>query len=318
MDVPSDRHAVSSAPDAAPATRMPSFIIIGAVKGGTTSLYRYVGQHPDVFMSATKEPSFFAYEGHPLDFRGPRDQEVGAPSFAVTSLDRYQALFADGVGYRARGEASPVYLFHPDAPARMARHVPHARLIAILRDPAERAFSNYAMFLRDRRETLRFRAALEASAQRQRDHWTHGWQYLELGFYARQLARYHALFDPQQIKVLFYEDLKTRPLDVCREVFEFIGVDPGFLPDVGARHNVSFVKRRWLDRWLNRPSAVERGVRALVPGSLRRRVRATLEPHVTYRPQLSAVDRRMLIDIYRDDILALQRLTGRDLTAWLT
>lgn len=297
---------------------LPNFVIIGAAKGGTTSLYRYLSGHPDIYMSPTKEPNFFAYEGHRLDFRGPRDQELGAPAFAVTRFDDYRALFSARTTERAVGEASPFYLCIDDVARRMAARIPHARLIAVLRDPAERAFSNYAMFLRDRRETLSFRTALVQCDARRRANWAQGWQYLDMGFYARQLKVFYEHFPAAQIKVCFYEDLSARPQALFRDVLEFLDVSPEFTPDFSERLNVSRVKRRRLDRLLNRPNALRTLGALSVPPPLRRAIGSYLRSKVSYRPTLAPRDRAMLIDVYRNDIRELQRMTGRDLTAWLT
>lgn len=296
---------------------LPNFLVIGAARSGTTSLYRYLAQHPDIFMSPRKEPSFFAYEGHPLDFCGPRDQELGAPAYAVTTRAEYEALFAGRTHEHAVGEASPFYLCTGGAADRIARLLPDCRLIAVLRDPSARAFSQYAMFVRDRRERLRFRRALEACDARRRANWAPGWQYVELGFYARQLRRYYARFPAEQIKILFYEDLCRDPLALCREVFAFLGIDPGFTPDVTQRHNTSRIKRRRLARLLNRPHLGRTLARGVLPTAVRRAIRRRLERHLYYTLRLAPADRAMLVEIYREDILELQRMTGRDLSSWL-
>ncbi len=297
---------------------LPNFVVIGAAKGGTTSLHRYLSAHPDVYMSPVKEPSFFAYEGHALDFRGPKDQLLGAPSYAVTTLPAYEALFAARTTERAIGEASPFYLCIDGVAERMAQRIPDAKLIAVLRDPAERAFSNYVMFLRDRRETLSFRRALAECEARRRAHWAQGWQYVDMGFYARQLRRFYAVYPAAQIKVCFYEDLDRDPRGFVRDVLSFLGVDPTFTPNVSERLNVSAVKRRRLDRLVNRTNPLRSAARVVLPASVRGAVATYLRGKIHHRPQLAPRDRAFLIDVYRDDILELQHMTGRDLTAWLT
>lgn len=297
---------------------LPNFVIIGAAKGGTTSLYRYLSGHPDVYMSPVKEPNFFAYEGHPLDFRGPRDQELGAPAFAVTSLDAYRALFAARTTERMVGEASPFYLCIDGVAQRMAQRIPDAKLIAVLRDPAERAFSNYVMFLRDRRETLAFREAIVQCDARRRANWAQGWQYVDMGFYARQLRAFYAVFPAAQIKICFYEDLSARPQALFREVLDFLQVSPDYTPDFSERLNVSLVKRRRLDRLVNRPNAWRSMARLALPAPMRAAIARHLRSKVHYRPTLSPRDRAMLVDVYRDDIRELESMTGRDLTAWRT
>src|SRR5689334_12703065 len=121
--------------------RLPTFIVIGAGKTGTSSLYRYLMQHPDVFMSPIKEPLFFAFAGEHPKFAGPGDAELNRR--LVTSLEEYQALFEKGAHHRARGEASSAYLYYPTAARRLRELAPDTKLILTLRCPADRAYSNF-------------------------------------------------------------------------------------------------------------------------------------------------------------------------------
>lgn len=128
--------------------RLPNFLIIGAAKSGTSSLYRYLMEHPQVFMSPVKEPNFFALEGEQIDFSNPAMAEQVLPKLA-TDLDAYRTLFQDVQHEQAIGEASSWYLHSTRAPVRIRRHIPEAKLIAILRNPAQRAYSGYRMNVRD-------------------------------------------------------------------------------------------------------------------------------------------------------------------------
>src|SRR3954452_17434204 len=120
---------------------MPNFLIVGAAKSGTTSLYYYLKQHPQVFVSPVKEPKFFAYEGEKVVYRGPGDAENNRR--LVNNLADYRALFGGANGAKAIGEASPVYLYSPKACERIRHYLPDAKLFVILRDPAERAYPSF-------------------------------------------------------------------------------------------------------------------------------------------------------------------------------
>src|SRR3954452_18181658 len=133
---------------------MPNFLILGAAKAGTTALYHYLKQHPEVCMSEIKETNFFALMGKPLDFRGPGDDEH-INRFSVTTWGDYQSRFPDRTDARAVGEASPLYLYSPDAPGRIARWMPKAKLVVILRDPVARAYSAFLHLVRGGRGTVR-------------------------------------------------------------------------------------------------------------------------------------------------------------------
>ena len=297
---------------------LPNFFIIGAGKAGTTSLYYYLDGHPDVYMSPIKEPNFFALEGGRPDYRGPDDEErINRRS--ITDLDGYEALFAAASGEKAIGEASPMYLRSEKAPKGIKRRVPEARLIAILRDPAERAYSAYLNQRRDGREPLGFADALEAEAERGRNNWAPGWQYRLGGFYHAQLSRYYDLFGREQIRVYLYEELKADPLGMVRDVFGFLGVDDSFAPDTSLKHNVSGIpSSRLLHAFFKRPNPAKAALKPFFPKKVRRRLSMGAQNrNLQKAPPLDPETRRTLVEAYREDILKLQGLIGQDLSAWL-
>ena len=176
----------------------PNFFVIGAGKAGTTSLYYYLKQHPEIFMSRFKEPKFFALEGHTLDFKGPYDDRICRGT--TTDLVDYLQLFEQVKEESAIGEASTIYLGDARAPGAIAHRVPDAKVVAILRHPAERAFSAFQHLLRDGYEPLSsFEEALDAEPQRAADGWYVQYNYKGRGFYGRHLQRYFDRFNPAHI-----------------------------------------------------------------------------------------------------------------------
>ncbi|MCW5935662.1 MAG: sulfotransferase, partial [Fimbriimonadia bacterium] len=156
--------------------RMPNFLIIGAAKSGTTALYFYIKQHPEVFMAKVKEPRFFAYEGGVPEWKGPLDAENNA--WVITDKEVYTALFNDVSEEKVWGEASPIYLYSEPAPERIKNYAPDAKLVAILRHPIERAYSHYLHLIRDNREPLRdFGKALDLEPERMANGWEWSWHY---------------------------------------------------------------------------------------------------------------------------------------------
>jgi hypothetical protein len=297
--------------------RFPTFLQIGASKSGTTSVYRYLEQHPEIFVSRVKEPRFFALEGHPLDFRGPGDDRVREG--AVTTLAAYQQLF-DGVReQRAIGEASVLYLYHPDAVDSIARRIPDVKLVAVLRNPAERAYSAFLYRIRDGVEPLTsFEEALDAEPRRMAEGWYYGWYYRDIGFYHRQLRRYYDRFDRSRIQVHLYDDLQRDPITMMKAVFGFLGVDDGFRPDVSVHHNPSgFPKHPRVQRWLSARHPVKEALKSVIPEQWGHKVISWLQPKNLIRPPLSQETKARLLDGYREDILRLQDLIGRDLSDWL-
>jgi len=294
----------------------PSFIVIGAAKAGTTSLYRYLGQHPDIFMSPVKEPRFFALEGHPLDFRGPGDERVKEKT--VTTLEAYRKLF-DGVrNERAAGEASVVYLHHEGAPARIAQHVPDVKLIAMVRHPVDRAYSGYLYHRRDGWEPLdRFEDALREEPRRLAAGWYYAWGYRDQGFYYRSLSRYFERFDRQRIRIYLYDDFSRDPRAVLADMFRFLEVDDRFEPDVSMRHNPSGQPRSpRIQRFLTRRHPLKEAVKRIIPEDWGHRLISFVMPANLDRPALAPETRAEMIEGYREDTARLEDLIGRDLSAW--
>jgi len=304
---------------------MPNFLIIGAAKSGTTALYEYLKQHPQIFMSWLKEPHFFAFEGEKPRFQGPGDQEL-YNYIVVDDVEGYRRLFQGASKETAIGEASANYLYIPRARDRIRHYVPEAKLIAVLRNPAERAYSSFLHMTRDSREPFDdFAQALQAEQERVQNNWGPIWHHKRAGFYYAQLKRYHEAFDRDQIKVYLYEDLRNNPIGVQKDIYKFLGVDDTFVPDVSARYNVSGVPRnKWLHAlytFLMRPHPLKSILKPLFPSGLRRRLLESTVNAIRNRnlakPPFPAEVRRQLIGAYTEDILRLQDLIQRDLSEWL-
>ncbi len=301
--------------------RLPNFLIIGAAKSGTTSLYHYLRQHPDVFMPTVKEPRFFAYVDDPPAMNGPGDARTNEAAGAVYTLDAYQRLFADAATESAVGEASPNYLYSSTAPPRIHEHIPNARLIAILRNPVTRAYSHFLHLVRSGREPLRdFEAALDAEPERIANGWEWSWHYRRMGFYGAQIARYLDHVDPEQLTVYLFEDFKADPVGLAQDIFRELGVDDAFVPDTSMRYEKSGVPKsdRFQQFLLDPDHWVRRLSRYVIPESVRERLLVRMKNVNLEKPPLEPAVRERLIAAYRDDILRLQDLVDRDLSAWLT
>jgi hypothetical protein len=297
---------------------MPNFLIIGAAKAGTTSLYYYLKQHPHIYLSPIKEPKFFALEGQSLDFGGPGGQDTMRQT-SVVELAAYQKLF-DGISKeRAMGEASTLYLYSAAAPKCIRSYLPGVKLIAILRNPVERAYSNYLYMVRRGEEPLRdFEAALRAEEHRIHENWLPTWHYQRRGLYFAQLKRYYDLFDPQQIKVYLYEDLVTDAAGLLKDMCQFLDVDDTFVPKVSTRHNISGVpKNEAWHHFLIQPHPIKSLLRPLAPPAWRKQLSVRLRNRNLIKPPLPAAVRQQLLETYRDDIGQLETLIARDLSKWL-
>lgn len=295
---------------------VPDVIVIGAPRSGTTSLYRYLDEHPEVYMSPLKETRFFAHEGRSVDYEGPADAHAYNRD-TVTDVATYRQLFEDRAPGQRTGEASPVYLYRGDRAAKRIRHhVPDARLVAIFRNPVERAYSDFLNMVRLGWEPVHdFGRALAREEERIAAHWSPYYHYQAKGFYADQVRTYLDRFDREQIKFFLFEELRQDADAVMEELFTFVGVDPSVSVRTETRHNRSGLPRsEWMHRLLTHPR-LER----LMRGPLRT-VRTTLRDWNTApkKPPLDPVVRADLKSTYRDDIQDLQKLIDRNLSHWLS
>ena len=302
--------------------RLPDFLVIGAAKAGTVSLYHYLGQHPQILMCPVNECNFFALEAADWTkhFRGPVDR-IYLDQHCVKTLEAYRLLFDKAGSHQIIGESSPLYLFSALAAARIRHHIPNVKIVTILRQPVERAFSNYQHFRRAQIEPIAdFREAIRAEPARRAQGWGPWpfWYYSEMGFYARQLQNYCALLGREQILVALYEDLKSNPVGLLKKLYEFVGVDPTYTPDTSTRHNLGGVPRYdWLHRLMVKPNSAKTLVKRLLPNKLRHDLRNRIADWNTEREEIDPNVRAELNRVYRHDILTLQELIGRNLTHWL-
>lgn len=300
---------------------LPNFLVIGAWKSGTTSLHYYLEQHPDIFMSPGKQSYFFAFEGEDPNCQGPGDEEHHKQRLVVDIRD-YRALFTGRTSEKAVGEACSVYLYHPRAPGNIKRHIPDAKLVVMLRNPVDTTYSAFMQQIRDGLETTGdFEEALRLEKNRIRDNWRPMWHYKRRGYYHAQLSRYFDLFAPAQIRIHLYDDFTTDPKAVIQDIFAFLDVDSGFLPDMNVRYNVGGLpKSQGLQNLLGSKNTVKKMIKACLPHRVTRRLKhasSSVRTKNLQKPALPPGTRARLTADFREDILKLQDLIGRDLSAWL-
>lgn len=284
---------------------LPNFLVLGAYKAGTTSLYYYLRHHPEIFMSPVKEPQFFTF-----DSGGPTRAD------SVTNLGDYEALFADAGSAKAIGEASTSYLYSEHAPGRIRDHIPDAKLIAVLRNPVDRAYSNYLHNIRDSVDPLAdFGEALAAEGTPGRTGLK--WRYKDVGLYSVQIERYLRHFAREQLLFCLYEDFDREPQRVLADIYRHLGVRDDYVQDLSIRLNVGGVPRSpRLQKRLNRLQGLKWAVDPFLPRRLRTRLLQAQSKNLT-KPAMEPHVRSELLEFYRDDILRVHELTGLPVDGWL-
>jgi hypothetical protein len=299
----------------------PDFFIIGAPKAGTTALHTALACHPQLFMSPVKEPKFFLCDGPPPDHGGPGD----AHSYRewIWRPEAYERLFDRAPPGGRRGESTPFYLSDFAAHRRIHAAVPDARLIAILRDPVDRAYSNWAHLWADGLETIGdFLAACDEETRRTEAGWAPIWRYLENGLYGRQLRHLTELFPRDQLHIIRYRSLVDEPQATLDAVCGFLGVDQGALTEVPAKNVGGYVPSTLTTQILRTAFRHGANVGSHFPPRVWRKASLPLQWLMQrtpqHRPELAPADRAQLIAYYDDDITIVEEETGWDLESWRT
>jgi hypothetical protein len=313
--------------------RWPNFFIVGAPKAGTTALYAYLDQHPQVYMSPLKEPSYFASELRAENFTEELRPRIAREMRAleqylhgdmrekrfgglVSTWEDYLKLYRNVTDQQAIGEATASYLWSPSAARNIATRIPAARIIINLRNPVDRAYSQYLQMLSVGVIHGSFRQLIDASLKYKDQRLGIAWPLLEYGCYFGQIERYYLQFQRSQIHISYYEDLQRSPQRLMADLFGFLGIDAGFVPDMSRRHHEPVVPRLNSLAYPLKRSGLWPYLRRLAPAPLGPRLRSLL---VRSRGslQMEPADRAFLTDYYRDDIARLASLLNRDLSSWL-
>jgi hypothetical protein len=283
----------------------PNFFIIGEPRSGTSSLHKWLAQHPDIFMSVVKEPHYFSR----AEFPPPEDEIL------QITRDRaaYLNLFADSQNFLGRGESSTYYLADPAAPRLIHQAVPNAKLIAVLRDPVQRAYSHYLLYDRRGPQTLNFRQTIERQLAGQEPRLVY--DLVELGRYHKHLANYYKYFKPEQIMVVMFDDLTKRPAETLHRICQFLEVDTAAVQqiDTGQTSNGYARPRGHVSRKILANQSLTNSLLKYMPRLLVRHVRNNWLLQSAKKPPLDPVAQKLLVQAYAPEIAQLEQLLGQKL-----
>lgn len=299
----------------------PHFIIAGAPKAGTTSLYNYLAQHPSIFMSKRKEPVFFC--GLPPNFTGPGSHAFNRD--LITNKVDYIALFKDATDNMITGEASTDYLSCPEAPIRIKVWNPNTKIIIILRNPIERAFSEHMYLVRDRLEKFTFMEALKLEDERIKNGYIPLFWHVKRGLYYESVKRYLDLFSPSMVKMLIYDKVFSDPEKSVVDAFHFLNVQ-SVRVDTSKRMKISGIPKWGLLQELYRgyrssdsDSIIKKIARIVSPSAMRQKTQDLyLRKNIVRSTKIKEEDHEYLSYIFRSDIEQLSNLLETDLTYWLS
>jgi hypothetical protein len=295
----------------------PHFLIVGTARSGTTSLHEFLGKHPEIFMPLQKEPSFFTFYNTTPVFKDARNRYI-------TNADDYLKLFTNSQKKIAGESSTPYLFFHRKTIENIQKLVPEykkLKIIIILRDPADRAYSQYMHMRRDLLEELSFDEAVAAEDKRMSEGYHFDYSYVAKGFYYEQVKDYLDNFT--NVKVIFYNQLETNPQKVLDEIYTFLGVDASLnTSELKQRNQSGEMKIKWFKKIITtRKNPVLNFFRKLMGREtkkrLRNRIKSMLLKYNLKKTEMPQETRRKLIEIYREDIKKLATLLNKDLGDWL-
>ncbi len=301
-------------------TEYPDFLIIGAAKAGTTALFDIIDGHPDVYLPEIKEPHHFAFRDERPNLVAPDGRYVGLNHRAIYDPGEYLELFRDRLATQIAGEASVSTLNYSRSAVAIKDARPEMKIVAILRNPADRAYSayNHAKRWGIEMETD-FERALDLEQSRIEANCPLLMRYIAGGRYARFLAPFLDTFPREQIHLILYDDFRSDPDQTIRALLTFLEVDPTVELDLGKRSNAGVVPTAGnrLHSLINSDSLLHRLNRRVIPWRLRRKVVRTIKPRLFVRPEaLHNATRWRIIRETEDDIRELHAMTGLDCLHW--
>lgn len=312
----------------------PNFFMVGVVKGGTTSLHKYLDQHPQIYMSPVKETNYFSRNDiDPSKFSKAyaHDVNVDLKKFLasdmrtsihiahVTNEEDYHQLFKNVNSEIAIGEASNSYILYPTAPRLIHETYPNAKIIMMLRNPVKRAYSQYVMNLRLGKTLEKdFIKEIENDDQAVNKGWGANHQYLSIGLYYEQVKRFYDIFPKDQILICWYDEYKKDSQKVVRSIYRFLGVDENYQVDTTEKLNTAGVpKFAKLNYFINQLGVVSWAKRNF-PRSWRDPFKKLMySSEEVAIPKMTTAEKQYLINYYKEDVLKLSKLVDKDLSHWV-
>lgn len=286
---------------------LPNFFIVGAPKAGTTSLFYYLNEHPEVYMSSIKEPNYFSWDEI-------KKQNLYYKEKNITKLEEYKKLFEGVKDEKAIGEASVSYLFYPTVPQKIENMIPNAKIIIMLRDPIERAFSHYLMDLRLGYVNIPFGDIIYRKSN-SRIVSLYYQQYVELGLYFGQIKRYIGTFGKEHVKIFIFDDLKNNVKKIISSLYSFLDVDRNFVPNLEEKYNVFEIPKNNVIKPFYNSMIMRSCIKKILPDSYKSKIKKAFFSNGR-KPVIDEEIKNYLKNIYAEDRKKLEALLEINLNTW--
>jgi len=299
---------------------------IGAMRAASTSIYHYLGQHPEIYMSPVKEPDYFIAEycrrrlasGKALSKRQHESIERILNSGKYRTAEAYQSLFEGAEDYKYIGEAS-CYLHHPPTAELIHEYNPHSKIIICLRNPIDRIHSEYMLYVRDSKVDVSFSEFISSRIIWNKD--KNVWEpqsanRLNKGFYSKQIAPWLYCFGKENVKIFLFEDIARDPAHICQLLYIWLEVDSAFKPEkVHAQRSGKPISKK-LMRVINNNYLIRRYAKPVLPSLLRIKIRDYFYKTFLKKEKMSVHIQDILKIIYFEEINQLEKMVSIDLSKW--
>jgi hypothetical protein len=297
-----------------------NLFIVGAAKSGTTSLYNYLNQHPDVFFPRVKEPNYYSNieSEDPSVYHTPKEG-VFYHNKIIKDEAVYFSLYSTSDKFKIIGDSSPSYLWDTEASKRIYSDFPDAKILIILRNPVMRTFSHYLMNLKSGTETeTNFLKALKRDEKINPKVWGDGkvWLYKELGMYYKQVKNYFDTFKNENIKVIIYEEFFKDVEQGLFDVFEFLEIEPNQNINYNEIHNKYSAPKNSLSKYVLQNKTNLGFIRNIAPNKLKTFLNKNVFYKDAEKPEFDRDALTYLHNVFIDDINKLEVLLNKKLDSW--
>jgi len=301
---------------------LPDAIIVGAAKAGTTSLFNYLTEHPNIFSPRTKEPWFFSFKNNPQSFIIPHSGKKN-PQEIISNEQKYFDLYSNTSKYVIDGSTS--YLYTSETTIKNIKETygdkfDEIKIVIVLRNPIQRAWSHYMMHIRDNKTKLSFRESISKNIIQKRlaMNGTIGYDYIGFGMYYRQVKLFLETFS--NVKIVLYDDFLNDSSSVLEQLLQFFELDHYSFKSQ-QKYNVSGAPKnrfyKLLSVLINKESNLKSLLRKIVPKNIIEPLTQEFKKNIYRKVELKTEDKEKLIKIYRDDIVSLKNIINYDLQHWL-
>lgn len=298
--------------------KRPNFFIVGTAKSGTTTLYNHLKKHQDIYFSNIKEPYFFSTKYTNLPHKGPEDYINDQKRKSMPTLKHYLQLFEGASSEKIIAEASTDYLYYFRVADDIKKMNPASKIVILLRNPVDRAFSAYYHQKNKGRETLTFSEALEEEENRIKNNYSFIWRYKQVGLYYKQVKYYLDVFGHENVKIFLYDELKEDINKVIKGILSFLNLNTDLVVNTSERHRATgILKNEMLYKLLYRPNTIKAIIKPIIPPKTRAKMKLILTNWNFKKPEMDAKVRKYLINYFKEDVKMSEKLVGKRLSHWL-